>query len=108
MPQALVCALTASSYQDTIRNPISIGGDSETIAAIASGVGEALFGIPQEVGQKGWTYLPYDMRCVLQGLFRKAGVETGSYPFRALTSGRIWLEWDAKFNGQSKASATDN
>lgn len=53
MPQALVCALTASSYQDTIRNPISIGGDSETIAAIASGVGEALFGIPQEVGQKG-------------------------------------------------------
>jgi hypothetical protein len=37
-PQALVCALTATSFEDAIRNAISIGGDSDTVAAIAGGV----------------------------------------------------------------------
>ena len=72
VPQALVCALTASGYEDAIRNAISIGGDSDTVAAIVGGVAEALFGIPDEIGQKGWTYLPADMRKVLRALYRKA------------------------------------
>lgn len=74
VPQALVCALTASDYEDAIRNAISIGGDSDTVAAIAGGVAEALHGIPEDIGQKGWTYLPADMRKILQALYRKAGV----------------------------------
>lgn len=77
VPQALVCALTASDYEDAIRNAISIGGDSDTIAAIAGGVAEALFGIPEEIAQKGWAFLPADMRAVLQALYRKAGVTFG-------------------------------
>jgi ADP-ribosylglycohydrolase len=74
VPEALICALVATDFEDAIRNAISIGGDSDTVAAIAGGVAEALFGIPEEVGQKGWSYLPDDMRAVLQALYRKAGV----------------------------------
>lgn len=47
VPEALTCALEATSFEDAIRNAISIGGDSDTIAAIAGGVAEARFGIPE-------------------------------------------------------------
>ncbi|MBV5331083.1 ADP-ribosylglycohydrolase family protein, partial [bacterium] len=35
VPQALVCALEATDFEDAMRNAVSIGGDSDTIAAIA-------------------------------------------------------------------------
>ena len=58
VPQALVCFLEGESYEDVIRNCISIGGDSDTIAAIAGGIAEAYFGIPQELKERVWDYLP--------------------------------------------------
>lgn len=79
VPQALVCALTASDYEDAIRNAISIGDDSDMIAAIAGGVAAALFGIPEDIAHKGWTLLPDDMRAVLQALYREAGVGFADY-----------------------------
>jgi ADP-ribosyl-[dinitrogen reductase] hydrolase len=74
VPQALVCALTATDFEDAIRNAISIGGDSDTVAAIAGGVAEALFGIPDEIAYQGWSYLPQDMRETLTQLYRKTGM----------------------------------
>lgn len=74
VPQALVCALVATDFEDALRNAISIGGDSDTVAAIAGGVAEALFGIPDDVADKAWAYLPADMREALALLYRKAGM----------------------------------
>lgn len=74
VPQALVCALTATDFEDAIRNAISIGGDSDTVAAIAGGVAEALFGIPEEIAHQGWSYLHQDMRETLTQLYHKAGM----------------------------------
>ena len=71
VPQALVCALEATGFEDAIRNAVSIGGDSDTIAAIAGSVAEARFGIPQEIAAKTWSYLPRDMRVVLTALYAK-------------------------------------
>ena len=45
VPQALVCFLHSDSYIDTIRKSVSIGGDSDTIACIAGGIGEAYYGM---------------------------------------------------------------
>jgi len=49
VPQAIACALEATSFEDAIRNAISIGGDSDTIAAIAGSIAEPLFGIPPDL-----------------------------------------------------------
>ena len=37
---------------DVIRNCISIGGDSDTLGAIAGGIAEAFFGVPDELMER--------------------------------------------------------
>lgn len=71
VPEALICVLEASDFEDAIRNAISIGGDSDTVAAIAGGVAEALFGIPDDIAAQGWRYLPEDMRAVLTASYER-------------------------------------
>lgn len=61
LPQALVCFLEGTSYEDVIRNCISIGGDSDTIAAIAGGIAQAFYGIPQEIEDMLPEYLPQEL-----------------------------------------------
>ena len=58
VPQALVCFFEGESYEDVIRNCISIGGDSDTIAAIAGGIAEAFFGVPAELRSRVGDFLP--------------------------------------------------
>ena len=70
VPQALVCALEATDFEDAMRNAVSIGGDSDTIAAIAGSVAEARFGIPETIAAQAWSYLPQDMRAVMTALYR--------------------------------------
>ena len=57
VPQALEAFLESDSFEDAIRNAISIGGDSDTIAAIAGAVAGAYYGIPNEVEAKATTFL---------------------------------------------------
>ena len=69
VPQAIICALEATSFEDAIRNAVSIGGDSDTIAAITGSIAEAMFGMPGEIVEHVKSYLPDDMievldRCV--------------------------------------------
>ena len=53
-----MCALDAISYEDAIRNAISIGGDSDTIGCISGSIAEAIYGIPQQMRDIALTYLP--------------------------------------------------
>lgn len=69
VPEALICALEATNFEDAIRNAISIGGDSDTIAAIAGGVAEARFGISEHIASDAWARLPIDMRKVLTAMY---------------------------------------
>ena len=48
---ALICALESTSLEDAVRNPVSLGGDADTLAAIAGAVGEALHGLPEGLVQ---------------------------------------------------------
>lgn len=61
MPQALACFFEGEDFEDTIRNAISIGGDSDTVAAIAGGVAEAFFGIPTALIDVAKLYLDDDL-----------------------------------------------
>lgn len=75
VPQAIVCALQSNSYEDAIRNAVSIGGDSDTIAAIAGGIAEALHGLPQDIAQQGWAYLTPEMQQVMRALYAENAVD---------------------------------
>ena len=44
VPQAIIAFLEAATYEDTVRNAVSLGGDSDTQACIAGGIAEAFFG----------------------------------------------------------------
>jgi len=57
VPQALMAFFESKDFEDAIRNAISIGGDSDTLAAIAGGVAEAYYGVPEELKKRALTYL---------------------------------------------------
>lgn len=44
VPEALVAVLDSDSWEDAIRNAVSLGGDSDTLACIAGGIAEACYG----------------------------------------------------------------
>jgi ADP-ribosyl-[dinitrogen reductase] hydrolase len=49
VPLALACCLRAHGYEEAIRLCISMGGDADTLAAIAGPVAEALWGVPSDL-----------------------------------------------------------
>ena len=50
VPQALVAFLESTSYEDAIRNAISLGGDADTLACITGGIAGAHYGgVPQNL-----------------------------------------------------------
>ena len=49
VPQAIEAFLESDSFEDAIRNAISIGGDSDTLAAITGSIAEAFYGIPKDI-----------------------------------------------------------
>ena len=57
VPQALEAFFESVSFEDAIRNAISIGGDSDTIAAITGGVAGAYYGVPNEIRHMTMYYL---------------------------------------------------
>lgn len=57
VPQAMQAFFEATSFEDAIRNAISIGGDSDTLAAITGSVAEAYFGIPEDLKETALSYL---------------------------------------------------
>lgn len=57
VPQALQAFFESTDFEDAIRNAISIGGDSDTIAAITGSIAQAYYGIPDNIRNKALTYL---------------------------------------------------
>lgn len=57
VPQAFEAFFESNSYEDAIRNAISIGGDSDTIAAITGGIAEAYYGVPETLREHLSDYL---------------------------------------------------
>ncbi len=43
VPEAIIAFLDGASYEDAVRNAVSLGGDSDTLACITGGIAEAFF-----------------------------------------------------------------
>lgn len=65
VPQALMAFFESVDFEDAIRNAISIGGDSDTIAAITGGIAEAYYGVPDKLRAKALRYLSKDFTVIL-------------------------------------------
>lgn len=76
VPQAIMAFLESTSFEDAIRNAISIGGDSDTLAAITGGIAEACYGIPKEIRNKALTYLDKRLLNILLDFENKYGINS--------------------------------
>lgn len=56
VPQALEAFFESKSFEDAIRNAISIGGDSDTIAAITGSIAATYYGVPKKLKRKALSF----------------------------------------------------
>ena len=74
VPQALAAFYESVGFEDAIRNAVSIGGDSDTIAAITGSIAGAFYGVPAEYIPEIEVRLP----ARLLGIYRYAREELES------------------------------
>lgn len=65
VPQAIVAFLESDSFEDAVRNAVSLGGDSDTIGAMAGSMAEAFYGIPHDMRERALAYLDPELQDVV-------------------------------------------
>lgn len=65
VPEAIIAFLEGTDFEDCIRNAVSLGGDTDTLAAITGSIAEAYYGVPAEIVAKCKEILPKEMKDVL-------------------------------------------
>ena len=81
VPTALICALESTSLEDAVRNAVSLGGDADTLAAIAGAVGEALHGLDEglvRIARERYLGNAEDITAALDALYERATHEGSS------------------------------
>ncbi len=69
VPLAVSIIMGSDSFEDAIRNAVAYGGDSDTLAAIVGSMAEALWGVPEELKAQAFTYLPDEMKQVINQFY---------------------------------------
>lgn len=63
VPEAIVAFLDSDSYEDAVRNAVSLGGDSDTLACIAGAIAAAFYGgVPAPIRAEALARLTPDLR----------------------------------------------
>ena len=71
VPQALQAFFESTSFEDAIRNAVSIGGDSDTLCAITGSIAETYYGIPNDLLEKGRSFLDRTLLNVIDEFYEK-------------------------------------
>lgn len=75
VPEATIAFLESDSYESAIRNAVSLGGDSDTLACIAGGIAQAFYKtVPPEITAPVLKLLPEDLRNVYERFKKRYGV----------------------------------
>lgn len=75
VPQAIFCFLESNGFEDAIRKAISIGGDSDTIAAITGSIAESYYGIDDKLIKQVEKYLPEYIINIVNNFYKAIGKE---------------------------------
>ena len=72
VPQAITAFIESENYEDAIRNAISIGGDSDTLACITGGIAEAFYGeLPKDIAETAMNILDENLREMVARFYKK-------------------------------------
>lgn len=72
VPEAIIAFLDGDSYEDSIRNAISLGGDSDTLACITGGIAEAFYGpVAVQIRQQVQACLTKELWAITEDFCRK-------------------------------------
>ena len=66
VPEAITAFLEGDSFEDVIRTAVSLGGDCDTLTAIAGSIAEGFYGVPAELREECYKRLPEPLLQVLQ------------------------------------------
>lgn len=70
VPEAIIAFLESENFADAIRCAVSLGGDSDTLAAITGSIAEAFYGIPPEIKAEAMSLLDDELRGVVREFYR--------------------------------------
>ncbi|MDR1961846.1 MAG: ADP-ribosylglycohydrolase family protein [Gracilibacteraceae bacterium] len=70
VPQAICAFLESTSFEDAVRNAISIGGDSDTLAAITGSIAEAYYGVPEHLRAEAVNFLDKRLLQILTAWYK--------------------------------------
>ena len=65
VPEAIIAFLDGNDFKDTIRKAVSIGGDSDTIGAMAGSIAQAMYGMPKPLAGYCYECLTPELRSIL-------------------------------------------
>lgn len=61
VPEAITAFLEGNSFEDVIRTAVSLGGDCDTLTAIAASIAEGFYGVPDEMREECYRRLPEEL-----------------------------------------------
>lgn len=65
VPEAITAFLESTDFIDCIRTAVSLGGDCDTLTAIACSIAEGFYGVPEELKTECHARLPEDLNQIL-------------------------------------------
>jgi len=68
VPEAITAFLEGESFEDCVRTAVSLGGDTDTLAAITGAIAEAFYGVPEALQQEARRRLPADLLEVAESI----------------------------------------
>lgn len=74
VPEAMTAFMEGESFEDVIRTAVSLGGDCDTLTAIAGSMAEGFYGVPEELKKKARSYLTPDLLEILDEFEAKTAV----------------------------------
>ena len=70
VPEAIIAFLEGNTFEEVIRLAISLGGDSDTIAAMAGSIAACMYPIPHDIAERCDRFLTDDLRDVKDNFIR--------------------------------------
>ncbi len=75
VPESIIAFLESNDFEDAVRKAISLGGDADTMAAIAGGIAEAFYGeVPEKIHWRVLQRLPEDLLAVVEEFSSRYGL----------------------------------